>query len=102
MKIPVIQSHRELRLRLARPFEDNGQEGAQDGQSESRAISGMGNIFISYSAIIRKHGLSWLNKANLKVAVRHIMSVIKPKPLRLRLESDLRLGHYNFKQRELL
>lgn len=54
--------------------------------SESSACLRMKNLFISYKALLRRHGLSCFSENNFKMAVKQVLSDIKPDTLRVRLE----------------
>lgn len=58
----------------------------------------MENMFISYHSLLRRQGLSWFKKDNEKVAGYHVLSVILPESLQLRLESDLDLSHHHLRK----
>ncbi|PXF46452.1 hypothetical protein BWQ96_03777 [Gracilariopsis chorda] len=62
------------------------------------ARSRIESLFISYHTLLRRHGLSWVLHSNEKIAVQHVLSSIKPKSLRLRIQSDLQLAHHNLKK----
>jgi hypothetical protein len=50
-------------------------------------------LFADYQSLLRANGLSWIVKDNPKLAVDHIMEVIKPFALKKRLRDDLDLAH---------
>lgn len=62
-----------------------------DKNSKSR----METLFLSYYKMLRRNGIAWLLKKNQKVAVYHVLSVVKPKALQHRLESDLDFAHFD-------
>lgn len=51
-------------------------------------------LFVLYRSLMRHQGLSKITKDNEKIAVFHVLSAIRPEPLRLRPKSDLALSHY--------
>ena len=55
-------------------------------------------LFVSYHSILRHNGIVWLLDANQKVAVGHVLSAIRPKTLKDRLESDLEFAHHKLKK----
>ena len=57
------------------------------------SVSRTRNLFVSYHALLRKHGVSWVMEENPKIAVRHVTSALRPEALRSRLESDLAFGY---------
>lgn len=65
--------------------------------SDKSAPSRMENLFIAYNSLLRRHGLSWLTRKNPKMAVRHVLSAIKPDSLRTWLKSDIKLRHLDLK-----
>jgi len=64
--------------------------------SDPSATSRMQGLFISYTTLLRKNGLSWVVTDSPKVAVQQVLSCINPKSLRTRLREDL-----EFSQRSL-
>ena len=60
--------------------------------NDTAATSRVESLFILYIMLLRKHGLSWVQDSNPKVAVYHVLSAIKPKTLCNRLENDLEFG----------
>lgn len=66
----------------------------KDKFSKSR----MESLFVSYHALLRRNGLSWLIEANARVAVYHVLLAIKPKILQDRLSSDLQFSKHSLKK----
>ena len=66
--------------------------------SDPSATSRMQGLFISYTTLLRKSGLSWVLKENQKVAVQHVLSAINPTTLRTRLSEDLEFSQYNLRK----
>lgn len=66
--------------------------------SDSNAKSRMRNLFVSYRAILKRHGVAWLLEDNQKVAVDHVLSAIRPTSVKERLESDLEFAKYELKK----
>ena len=54
-------------------------------------------LFMDYTSLLRTNGLKWVTTKSPKIAVRHVLSAIKPKQLKSRLEDDFRLSHANLK-----
>lgn len=55
---------------------------------------------MSYSTLLRRHGLKWVRDSNPKMAVGHVVSAINPQQLRTRLPSDLDLA-YKYLRKDL-
>lgn len=53
--------------------------------------------FLEYKALLRTHGLKLVTEKTPKVAVRHVLSVIKLPFLRLRLEQNIFFSHIYLK-----
>ena len=66
----------------------------KDKNSKSRIES----LFVSHHSPLRRKGLSWPIEANLKVAVYHVLSAMKPKVLHNRLSSDLQFSKHSLKK----
>lgn len=66
--------------------------------SDRNAKSRMRNLFVSYRTILRRHGIEWILEDNEKVAVKHVLSAIRPNTLRQRLESDLEFAYHSLKK----
>ena len=49
------------------------------------ASSRMEGLFISYIMILRRNGLSWVPEKNQKVAVKHVLTAIRPYSLQKRI-----------------
>lgn len=58
----------------------------------------MESLFVIHHALLRRNGLSWLLETNENVAVSHIISAIRPKTLKNRLQSDLDFAHYGLQK----
>lgn len=65
--------------------------------TDSDERSQIQNIFFSHKTLLRSNVLSWVTKVNEKLSVFCVLSVIRPESLRSRLESDLRLSHYELR-----
>ena len=52
--------------------------------SDSSAKSRMQSLFVSYTTLLRRHGLAWVLESNQKVAVYHVLSAVRPLDLRNR------------------
>lgn len=59
------------------------------------AKSGMQSLFKSYDAILKRNGLSWIIPNDLKLAVSHICSAIRPLSLQNRLVRDLEFSNHH-------
>ena len=66
--------------------------------SNSSSRSRMKSLFTSYVLSLRRNGLIWVMNDHPKLAVKHIVSAVRPKPLQLRLETDLELVHAPLKK----
>lgn len=65
---------------------------------DSNAKSRMENLFVSYHALIKRHGLSRILEDNQKFAVYHVLSAIRPNILKERLTSDLEFSHHELRK----
>jgi hypothetical protein len=52
-------------------------------------------LFADYSTLLRSNGILWVVKEKPKVAARHMVEAMRPRPLQKRLQEDLlkRVGH---------
>lgn len=66
--------------------------------TDRNAKSRMESLFVSYHALLRRNGISWLLKTNQKVAVSHVLSAVRPKSLQDRLQSDLDFAYYDYRK----
>lgn len=60
---------------------------------DKEACSRIKILFVLYKSLLRRYGLTWLSNDNDKISVYHVLSVIRPGPLYLRLQADLKLSH---------
>lgn len=65
---------------------------------DSNATSKIQNLFVPYTTILRRSGLSWIVKDNRKVAVCHFLSAIRPSSLQSRLDSDVQFSNYDLRK----
>ncbi len=56
----------------------------------SSVRSRMQALFLSYSTLLRLHGVAWVLETNTKVDVSHVISANRPHSLTARLEYDLK------------
>lgn len=56
---------------------------------EKSALRRMQYLFSSYDTLLEESGLLWVLDSNQKVAIGHVLSVIKPEGLQFRLQDDL-------------
>lgn len=61
---------------------------------EKSAKNRMEDLFSSYHTILARNGLKWIITDNQKIAVRHVLSAIRPTALKDRLQSDLSFSHH--------
>ena len=61
--------------------------------SDKNAKSRMQSLFVSYHAMLKRNGVAWILNSNQKVAVFHVLSAVRPKHLRNRLDADLKFSH---------
>lgn len=54
-------------------------------------------LFMEYKSLLRTNGLKWVTEMTPKVAIKQILSVIKPAALRARLEQDIDSYHVHLK-----
>jgi len=66
--------------------------------SDRSARSRMQGLFMSYHKLLRRHGLSWVLKANEKTAVYHVLSAIRPYSLKDRLTDDLDFAKHKLRK----
>lgn len=66
--------------------------------NDSNAITRIGNLFILYHAILRRHGMSWLVTDIKKIAVYHVLLATRPAFPPSRLESDLEFLHHELRK----
>ncbi len=62
------------------------------------AYSRMDNLFLNYFMIVKKNGCEWAIENAPKVAAKHILSKIRPDPVRNRIGNDLKLAHADLKK----
>ncbi len=62
------------------------------------AYSRMDNLFLTYFMILKKNGCEWVIENAPKVAAKHILSKIRPDPVRNRIANDLKLAHADLKK----
>lgn len=62
------------------------------------ASSPMKNVFVDYHTIFQEHGLSWIVEEQEEVAVKQVLSMILPRKLQSRLESDTSFAYNHFKK----
>lgn len=55
-------------------------------------------LFVFYRFLLCRNGLTWFTQENEKIAVYHVFSAICPESLRVHLESDLELSHYELRK----
>ena len=58
----------------------------------------MEGLFVSYHSLFSNHAVVWIISDNQKLSVNHVMSSIKPKYLKERLEADLDFSHHMLKK----
>lgn len=61
---------------------------------KKNARSRMQRLFANYHSLLTENGVKWIIQENQKLAVTHVLSAIRPQPLRERLESDLPFSHH--------
>ena len=66
--------------------------------NDKNARSPIETLFVSYHSILRRNGIAWLLDANQKVTVWHVLSAIRPKTLKDRLEPDLEFTHHKLEK----
>lgn len=66
--------------------------------TDKDARSRIKNLFVSYRSLLSCNGLTWLNQGNEKIAVHYVISEIRTESLRVRLETDLELSHYDLRK----
>ena len=54
-------------------------------------------LFMEYASLLRTNGLKWVTEKTPKVAIKQVLSVIKPASLRERLEQDIGFSHSHLK-----
>lgn len=54
-------------------------------------------LFMNYKSVLRKHGMAWVTESNAKVAIRQVISVVKPAQLKSRTEQDISFAHVKLK-----
>lgn len=54
-------------------------------------------LFKEYTSMLRTNGLKWVTEKTPKVAIKQVLSVIKPASLRERLEQDIGFSHSHLK-----
>lgn len=65
---------------------------------DSKAKSRIENVFITYHALLRRQGLSWIIKENQKVAVYHVLLAIHQTSFKTRFKSDLEFSKHNLRK----
>lgn len=55
-------------------------------------------LFLSYTSVLRRHGLKWVLESNQKLSVQHVVSAVKPTPLRQRFEADLDFAYSHLRK----
>ena len=66
--------------------------------SNREARSRMQSLFVSYHALLRRHGADWVVNDVPKVAVRHVLSAVKPRSLYDRLDSDIQFAYNDLRK----
>eukprot|EP00737_Agarophyton_chilense_P002408 gb/GEZJ01002740.1/.p1 GENE.gb/GEZJ01002740.1/~~gb/GEZJ01002740.1/.p1 ORF type:complete len:169 (+),score=12.80 gb/GEZJ01002740.1/:1752-2258(+) len=66
--------------------------------SDPSSRSRIKQLFIPYVSFVRKNGLNWIAKENPKTGVAHIVSAVKPRQLKTRLETDWQLTYVHLKK----
>lgn len=54
-------------------------------------------LFMEYSSLLRTNDIKWGVNKTLEVAIRHVLSAVKPVRLRSRLEQDLAFFYHHLK-----
>ncbi len=62
-------------------------------------MSPMENLFVNYFVLLKRHGCEWVINTAQTVAVRQVLSKIKPSWLHNRIKSDLCLSHSALKSK---
>lgn len=71
--------------------------GSRTDVCDTNAVSWMRNSFVSYHALVCKHGVGWLTAKNPKIAVQNVIVAVRPEALWTRLQSDSSFGYKNLK-----
>eukprot|EP00178_Gracilaria_changii_P000257 TRINITY_DN1027_c0_g1_i1.p2 TRINITY_DN1027_c0_g1~~TRINITY_DN1027_c0_g1_i1.p2 ORF type:complete len:1106 (+),score=114.18 TRINITY_DN1027_c0_g1_i1:5972-9289(+) len=66
--------------------------------TDTSSRSRMKHLFTCYVSTLRRNGLTWVMKDHPKLAVKHLVSAIKPRALQQRLEHDLELTYHSYRK----
>lgn len=61
-------------------------------------LSQMQNLLVDFHSFLSKHVFTWIITENQKKAISHVLSVIKPRTLRDRLDSDFAFPRYQLRK----
>lgn len=56
------------------------------------------SLFVDYTALVKRHGAPWILDTNDKVAVKHVLSAVRPISLRTRIKSDLEFTKHKLRK----
>ena len=62
------------------------------------ARSRMQTLFVDYHSILTRQGIAWTIKYNQKLAITHVLSAVKPKSLRERLQAYLSFSRHDLRK----
>lgn len=62
------------------------------------AKSRIQGLFITYNAILKRNGLSWVKETNPKLSLQHVCEAVKSQSLLHRLKNDLSFSHHHQKK----
>jgi len=73
------------------------ESGLKMDMSVKSAQGRMKLLFVEYKSLLRAHGLKWVTDKTPKIAIKHVISAVKPAQLRTRLEQDIAFSHHDLR-----
>jgi len=94
----VVSAHNLGEVSQQQALEELIEKDVRMDMTVKSAESRMTLVFLDYRSLLRREGMSWIIDRNPKLAIRHVLSVVKPALLKERLEQDLCLAKVELKK----